>query len=116
MVPTKVGTTFCLSLQRSLSWLDYSSKAACSWILQVDSAKQLTNKLQEAGKQLVPVMEGNLVDKIWGDARPAAPSGPIRIHNIEHAGRNVQDKLSDMRKAMQGQTLIRQWCKKMTFA
>lgn len=78
------------------------------YALQVDSAKQLTNKLQEAGKQLVPVIEGNLVDKIWGDARPAAPSRPIRIHKIEHAGSSVQDKLSDMRKAMQGRRLSRQ--------
>ena len=71
--------------------------------MQVDNAKQLSRKLQEAGKQLVPVMEGNLVDKVWGRARPAPPSGPIRVHKLEHAGQSVQDKLGSMRQSMKGQ-------------
>ena len=47
-------------------------------------------------------MGGNLVDKVWGKARPAAPSSPIRVHKLEHAGQSVEDKLSTMRQAMKG--------------
>ena len=69
----------------------------------MNGAKQLTTKLQEAGKSLVPLLEENLVDKVWGDARPAPPDAPIRIHKMEHAGESVQDKLARMREEMTGQ-------------
>lgn len=72
--------------------------------MQVNGAKQLTTKLQEAGKSLVPLLEGNLVDKVWGDGRPAPPDAPIRIHKMEHAGESVQDKLARMREEMTGQS------------
>lgn len=70
--------------------------------LQVNGAKQLTTKLQEAGKSLMPLLEGNLVDKVWGEGRPAPPDAPIRIHKMEHAGESVQDKLARMREDMKG--------------
>ncbi len=69
---------------------------------QVTNAKQLTEKLKESGKSLVPLLEGNLVDKVWGADRPAPPTAPLRIHKMEHAGQSVQDKLVKLRKDMQG--------------
>ena len=69
---------------------------------QVTNAKQLTEKLRESGKSLVPILEGNLVDKVWGADRPAPPTAPLRIHKMEHAGQSVQDKLVKLRKDMQG--------------
>lgn len=70
--------------------------------MQVTNAKQLTDKLKQSGKSLVPVLGGNLVDKVWGADRPAPPKAPLRIHKPEHAGQNVQDKLTKLRKDMQG--------------
>ena len=73
----------------------------------MNSAKQLTEKLTESGKSLVPLLEGNLVDKVWGADRPAPPKAPLRIHKLEHAGQNIRDKLTKLRKDMQGkQSLI----------
>ena len=69
---------------------------------QVTNAKQLTEKLKESGRLLVPILEGNLVDKVWGADRPAPPEAPLRIHKMEHAGQSVQDKLVKLRKDMQG--------------
>ena len=69
----------------------------------MNSAKQLTTKLTEAGKSLVPLTEGNLVDKVWGRDRPAPPGAPIRIHKVEHAGESVQQKLGKLRKEMNGE-------------
>ncbi|CAM9678665.1 unnamed protein product [Ectocarpus sp. 13 AM-2016] len=42
----------------------------------------------------------NPVDKIWGEARPAAPQSPVRIHKIAYAGETVKDKLTKIRKSM----------------
>lgn len=70
--------------------------------MQVNGATQLTTKLQEAGKSLLPLLEGNLVDKVWGEGRPAPSNAPIRIHKMEHAGESVQDKLARMREDMKG--------------
>lgn len=70
--------------------------------LQVNGAKQLSTKLREAGKSLVPLLDGNLVDKVWGGQRPPPPDAPIRVHKIEHAGETVQAKLDRMRNDMKG--------------
>ena len=71
---------------------------------QVNSAKQLTTKLQESGKSLVPLLEANLVDQVWGSDRPAPPGAPIRIHKPEHAGESVQEKLGKIRKEMKSES------------
>jgi Xaa-Pro aminopeptidase len=72
-------------------------------IVQVDSARKLKEKLETAGKSLVPLLEGNLVDNVWGEGRPAAPMAPLRVHKLEFAGKTVSDKLSDMRSKLEGQ-------------
>lgn len=43
----------------------------------------------------------NLVDGVWGDARPAPPAAPLRVHPLEYAGESVQDKLASVRTAME---------------
>lgn len=50
----------------------------------------------------MPLLEGNLVDKVWGEGRPPPPDAPIRVHKMEHAGESVQDKLARMREDMKG--------------
>ncbi|KAK9805604.1 hypothetical protein WJX72_007339 [[Myrmecia] bisecta] len=67
----------------------------------VDSARKLQTKLEAAGRHLIPLLEGNLVDHIWGPERPGAPQAPIRVHKLEHAGESVADKLKRMRKQME---------------
>ena len=68
---------------------------------QVENARKLKEKLEGAGKRLQPIY-GNLVDKVWGDARPAAPSAALRVHSLEHAGKSVSDKLTAVRAKMKG--------------
>ena len=41
---------------------------------------------EEAGKELVPILDGNLVDTVWGSARPQAPATRLRTHKLEFAG------------------------------
>jgi hypothetical protein len=68
---------------------------------QVNGARTLKEKLEAAGKGLRPIY-GNLVDKVWGSARPAAPSAPLRVHALEHAGQSVSDKLTAVRAKLKG--------------
>ncbi|KAL0020575.1 hypothetical protein WJX77_005157 [Trebouxia sp. C0004] len=99
----RAGTPKCPEIQ---DWLasslpDGTRVGIDPFLHTVTNAKQLTEKLRESGKSLVPILEGNLVDKVWGADRPAPPKAPIRIHKMEHAGQSVQDKLIKLRKDMQ---------------
>ncbi|EIE23184.1 Creatinase/aminopeptidase [Coccomyxa subellipsoidea C-169] len=67
----------------------------------VDNARKLKEQLEAAGKGLRPIY-GNLVDRVWGSDRPAAPSAPLRVHALEHAGQSVSDKLTAVRAKMKG--------------
>lgn len=42
----------------------------------------------------------NLIDPIWGDARPPIPTSPFRVHALEYAGKSVADKVSKIRDEM----------------
>jgi Xaa-Pro aminopeptidase len=42
----------------------------------------------------------NLVDPIWGTARPAIPTSPFRVHPLQYAGVSVIEKLQSIRKEM----------------
>ena len=48
----------------------------------------------------VKIITENPIDDIWGDSRPAAPSGLLRIHDIAYAGKTVSQKLTDIRQIM----------------
>ncbi|KAL3145608.1 hypothetical protein ABBQ32_003156 [Trebouxia sp. C0010 RCD-2024] len=96
------GTPKCPEIQDWLaSTLPEGARVGIDPFLHtVNGAKQLSTKLREAGKSLVPLLDGNLVDKVWGGQRPPPPDAPIRVHKIEHAGETVQAKLDRMRNDM----------------
>lgn len=56
--------------------------------------------MEEAGKELVPLLGGNLVDKVWGSGKPPQPKEPLRIHRLEHAGISAGEKIGQLRSAM----------------
>ena len=43
----------------------------------------------------------NLVDVVWGEKRPSRPSEKVKTHPIEFAGKNLEDKISDLRKELE---------------
>ena len=71
--------------------------------MQVKDARALKKELEEAGKELVPILEGNLVDMVWGAARPQAPATKLRTHKLEFAGASVADKVQEMRSKLEGE-------------
>lgn len=63
----------------------------------MDTARRLATQLAGAGHTMVPLQGKNLVDVVWGDARPAEPMDPVRVHDMKWAGASVQEKLVSMR-------------------
>jgi Xaa-Pro aminopeptidase len=42
----------------------------------------------------------NLVDRVWGRARPPAPTNPVTVQPLKLAGRSAQDKITDIQKRL----------------
>jgi len=42
----------------------------------------------------------NLVDRVWGRARPPTPKDPVSLHPHKFAGRSAQDKIADIQKRL----------------
>jgi Xaa-Pro aminopeptidase len=61
------------------------------WLHTVDAAEKLAKACAAAGATLVPV-DGNPVDAVWSD-RPAAPLGPVVLHDVRFAGEEAAAKL-----------------------
>jgi len=51
--------------------------------------------------ELVTLNSRNLIDVIWGDARPPIPTSPFRVHPLEYAGMSLQQKFEQIRKDME---------------
>ncbi len=62
----------------------------------------MKNALAGKDQELVLVYESNLVDQVWGDARPSPPSAPLRVHDLKYAGVDVATKLASLRKELGG--------------
>ncbi|KAI5208566.1 hypothetical protein E4T39_01371 [Aureobasidium subglaciale] len=61
-------------------------------------ARKLSEKIKKkGGKDLVAVKE-NLVDSVWGSARPARPNEKVDVLTLDFAGKKFQDKIDDLRK------------------
>jgi Xaa-Pro aminopeptidase len=65
------------------------------WLHTVEGAERLEKAATAAGGALEAV-EPNLIDLIWSD-RPAAPLGPVVLHDPRYAGEAATDKLARLR-------------------
>jgi Xaa-Pro aminopeptidase len=61
----------------------------------VGEIERLEAALKPKGIRLRPVSR-NLVDRLWGRERPAAPSGPVSVQPVKFAGKPAQDKIADI--------------------
>jgi len=43
----------------------------------------------------------NLVDIVWGKDKPARPREPIKVLDVQFAGKKFQEKLEDLRKEIE---------------
>jgi len=65
----------------------------------VAEIERLTAVLSKKDIKLKPVSR-NLVDRVWGRARPAAPTNPVTVQPQKLAGRSAQDKIGDIQKRL----------------
>lgn len=71
-------------------------------------AKEVQDLLADAAKDqgwdehpgLLVTEHENLVDSIWGEARPPIPISPFRVHPMAYAGTTVAEKIQVIRREM----------------
>ena len=71
-------------------------------VVSVALERSWRKTLESAGIGLSPI-DQNLVDEVWGDRRPAAPSEPFIHLPVQFSGKAAKEKLRDLRNEM-GQT------------
>ena len=63
--------------------------------------EDLTKGLRLRGIELAAVRgKANLVDQIWGAARPDPPLGPIAVHPMRYAGKAVEQKIAELQASL----------------
>ncbi|KAI9217914.1 putative Xaa-Pro aminopeptidase P, partial [Blastocladiella britannica] len=66
-------------------------------VIAVKPADTLREALAAKGHEMVSV-RANLVDAVWGSARPAQPSNPVTVLADSYAGRSYTAKLAEVRE------------------
>lgn len=70
------------------------------FVFSSDATEELKQEISKKNHELIFIYDYNLVDKIWGEARPKPPVKPIRVHDIKYAGVDVSSKLSSLRSGL----------------
>jgi Xaa-Pro aminopeptidase len=68
------------------------------WLHTVEGAERLAKACAAAGGTLQPT-DPNPIDTIWAD-RPAAPLGPVTLHDLRYAGEEATAKLARIREEL----------------
>ena len=70
-------------------------------VFTVSTAREFRDDLVSVQCSLIPV-DNNLVDEVWKeDNRPDFPSGKVRVHPLKYAGATVEDKIAEVRSALE---------------
>lgn len=69
------------------------------WLHTAGEIARLGEALGGKGIRLKPVTR-NLVDAVWGKARPLPPQAPVRPHPLKFAGRAASEKIADIQKRL----------------
>jgi Xaa-Pro aminopeptidase len=60
---------------------------------------ELAEELAPRRIKLKPLSR-NLVDRLWGKARPAPPRGAVGVHPVRYAGKSAEEKLAEIQAAL----------------
>src|SRR5689334_18892117 len=69
------------------------------WLHSAAAIAELTEKVAEQGIKLKPLAR-NLIDRVWGKARPAPPTGPVVPHALKYAGKPAEQKISELQATL----------------
>ncbi len=67
-----------------------------------DAEYRALDKAMKKGYIALHPVASDLVDEVWGEARPPMPSGKVRLHPEEWAGEAAADKLRRLAEYMEG--------------
>jgi Xaa-Pro aminopeptidase len=65
------------------------------WLHSANAIEELAKAVGEKGIKLKPLAR-NPVDRVWGKARPAPPKGPVVPHALKYAGKQADQKISEL--------------------
>lgn len=69
-------------------------------LLTANDARKLAEKIKKKGGKDLKAVTQNLVDEVWGSDKPARPREPVRVLDLQFAGKGVGEKIEDVRKEM----------------
>jgi len=70
-------------------------------VISAPEARKLAEKIKKRGGQELVAVEENLVDLVWGAARPSTPSEPVKVLAQQFSGKEVKTKLEELRKELE---------------
>jgi Xaa-Pro aminopeptidase len=73
------------------------------FLVPIGSVRRWQAALSRRGISLFTAPHANLVDKVWGSARPAAPKGAVEVHPVKFAGKSHAEKIEAVRDAMRAE-------------
>ncbi|KAF2841489.1 putative Xaa-Pro aminopeptidase P [Patellaria atrata CBS 101060] len=70
-------------------------------VITASDARKLADKIKKKGGAELKSVKENLVDAVWGDAKPARPDENVKVLGLEFAGKGYKEKLEDLRKDLE---------------
>lgn len=70
-------------------------------VISAPEARKLAERIKKRGGGDLVAVEENLVDQVWGAARPPMPSEPVKILTQQFSGKDVKTKLDELRKELE---------------
>ncbi|OJD38832.1 xaa-pro aminopeptidase [Diplodia corticola] len=69
-------------------------------IITASDARKLADKIKKKGGADLKSVRANLVDIVWGKAKPARPNEKVQVQPYEFSGKEFSEKLSDIRQEL----------------
>ncbi|KAL9000029.1 MAG: hypothetical protein Q9169_001274 [Polycauliona sp. 2 TL-2023] len=88
------------------SWQDWTAEQSEGYrtvgvdptVITAPEARKLTEKIKKKGGAELVGVKANLVDLVWGHARPPRPNEKVSVLDITFAGKKFEEKIEDLRK------------------
>jgi Xaa-Pro aminopeptidase len=67
----------------------------------IADARKLAEKIKKKGGKELVGSTINLVDKVWGQEKPARPNEKVKVHPVKYSGKEVSAKIQDVVKELE---------------
>jgi len=89
------------------AWLGKQLKAGTivgfdPWLHTAGMIEELEKSLQAKGIKL-RALRKNLIDQVWGSARPKPPANPVVLHPLRYAGKPAEQKITELQAALRAE-------------